>query len=129
MKRNANNNVPFGTGTYKFIRHINDRFENAHIFTFCEMRKQKFQSEISRKTENNNEKTSRQQEPTGCTIYFQFIWRLTSTCFEQVFCSSSGITSLYRLVPPDDEQKTCSKQVDVNRQIKVNSASCWFLWH
>ena len=33
--------------------------------------------------------------PTGCTIYFKFIWRLTSTCFEQVYCSSSGGTSLY----------------------------------
>jgi len=58
MKRSADNNVSFGTGTYKFIRLINDRFENARIFTFCKKRKQKFQFEISRKIEKNNEKTS-----------------------------------------------------------------------
>ena len=35
----------------------------------------------------------------------------------------------YRVAPPDDEQYTCLKQVEVNywNKLKVNSASYWFL--
>jgi hypothetical protein len=36
---------------------------------------------------------------------------------------------IYRLVPPDDEQWTCSKHLEVNywNKLKVNTASCWLL--
>jgi len=36
-----------------------------------------------------------QYEPTGCTIYFQFISMINLTCVEQAYCSSSGGTTLY----------------------------------
>ena len=38
---------------------------------------------------------------------------------------------VYRVVPPDDDQSTCSKQGEVNyrNKLKLNSASCWFLLH
>ena len=36
---------------------------------------------------------------------------------------------IYRVVPPDYEQQTCSKHVEVHywNKFKVNSASCWFI--
>jgi hypothetical protein len=36
---------------------------------------------------------------------------------------------IYSVVPPDDEQKACSKHLEVNylNKLKVNSPSCWFL--
>jgi len=64
-----------------------------------------------------------QYEPTGCTIYFQFISLINLYMFPVGYCLSSGSTTLlilptasqhkrmtyacccmYRVVPPDDEQ-------------------------
>ena len=36
-----------------------------------------------------------QYEPTGCTVYFQFISIINLICFEQAYCSSSGGTTMY----------------------------------
>jgi hypothetical protein len=59
-----------------------------------------------------------QYEPTGCTIYFQFISIINITCLEQAYCSFSGGTTfasqhkrmtytsccIYKVVHPYDEQ-------------------------
>jgi len=54
------------------------------------------------KSGGNKTLRNRTIRPTGCTIYFQFISILTSTCFQQAYCSSSGGTTL--LIQPTASQ-------------------------
>jgi hypothetical protein len=98
--------------------------------------------------------TSVQKEPTGCTIYFQFISIINLYMFRaglllivrryiqqlvyvmhlcwlvvgRILPTTSQHTP-HRLVPPDDEKQDCLKYVEVNywNKFEVNSASCWFL--
>jgi len=59
--------------------------------------------------------------------------RLTSTCFEQAYCSSSGGTILYTQQLVYVMRLCClavgriGKELHFIFKLKVNSASCWFL--
>jgi len=62
-----------------------------------------------------------QKEPTGCTVYFQFISRINLYMFRAGFLliirwyySVYTNCYIYRVVLPDDEQQACSKHVEVN---------------
>jgi len=87
--------------------------------------------------------SAQNKKPTECTIYLQFISVINFYMFRLCWMAAGRILPAaiqhkrmtytkccrYRQVPPDDEQQTFSKHVEINywNKLKVNSASCWFL--
>jgi hypothetical protein len=59
-------------------------------------------------------------------VDWQLVWILQNA--SQHKCMTYNIRCIWRVVPPDDEQKACSKHVEINywNKLKVNSVPCWF---